>query len=116
MKPIEVVQSYFKAMQAGEEAADDLFGLFADHAVYIEPFSGESRTHEGKAAIETCLRAGWENTPPGLELEVNRIDVDGDQVRSEWTCTSPAFEAPIKGIDQCTVSGGRIVRLEVRFG
>ncbi len=102
-------------MQAGAEAADDLFGLFADDAVYVEPFSGESRTHEGKAAIETCLRGGWENTPPDLALEVNRIDVDGDSVRSEWTCTSPAFEAPIKGIDQCTVENGLIVRLVVRF-
>ena len=115
MKPLQVVQEYFKAMQAGAEAAEPLFALFADDAVYVEPFSGESRTHTGRPAIEACMKGSWENTPPDLELEVNRIDVDGNVVRSEWTCSSPAFEAPIKGIDVCTVQDGQIKRLEVSF-
>ncbi len=67
------------------------------------------------AVCEACLRASWENTPPDLTLEVNRVDVDGDTVRSEWTCSSPVFEAPIRGVDLCVVKGGRIERLEVRF-
>ena len=115
MSPLEVVQSYFKAMQGGPAAADDLFALFADDAVYVEPFTGSERTHEGKAAIEACIRGSWTDAPPDLELEVNRVDVDGEVVRSEWTCTSPAFEGPVKGIDVCTVQQGRIRRLEVRF-
>ncbi|MCA9653964.1 MAG: hypothetical protein H6712_03790 [Myxococcales bacterium] len=41
--------------------------------------------------------------------------VDGEVVRSEWTCTSPAFPGPVKGIDLCTVRDGRIQRLEVSF-
>ena len=41
--------------------------------------------------------------------------VDGEVVRSEWTCTSPVFEAPIRGVDVCTVRDGRITRLEVSF-
>lgn len=115
MSPIEVVQRYFKAMQAGSGEANTLFGLFADDAVYVEPFSGQTLTHAGRPAIEAYLRASWEQAPPQLELELNRVDVDGEQVRSEWTCRSPVFEEPIKGIDVCTVKQGRIQRLEVRF-
>lgn len=115
MTPTDVVQEYFRAMQAGRAAAKALFALFDDDAVYVEPFTGVRRTHVGRPAIEACLRDGWEREPPELSLEVNRIDVDGDVVRSEWTCRSPAFEAPIKGIDVCTVRDGRIARLEVAF-
>lgn len=102
-------------MKAGPAAAQDLYALFADDAVYVEPFSGASKTHEGRAAIEACFAGSWKNTPPDLELEVNRVDVDGDTVRSEWTCRSPAFDTPVKGIDVCVVQEGRIKRLEVSF-
>lgn len=119
MSPVTVVERYFEAMQRGPDAADALFSLFADDAVYIEPFSGVAdgtrHTHEGRAAIEACLRKGWDNTPPDLVLEVNRIDVDGAVVRSEWTCTSPAFEQPVRGVDVCRVEDGRIVRLDVNI-
>lgn len=115
MSAIDVVQRYFKAMEAGPAEAPRLFELFADDATYIEPFTGQSRTHEGRAAIEACIKASWEDGPRDVGIEVNRIDVDGDVVRSEWTCTSPDFPAPVKGIDVCTVEGGLIKRLEVRF-
>ncbi len=115
MKPLEVVQEYFKAMQIGAEAAGTMFALFAEDAVYVEPFSGTEQTHQGRPAIEAYMKGSWENSPPDVELEVNRIDVDGSVVRSEWTCTSPAFEAPVKGRDVCTVQDGRIKRLEVSF-
>ena len=115
MTSLEVVQEYFKAMQAGSAAAQTLFSLFADDAVYVEPFSGTERTHRGRAQIEACFAGSWKETPPDLGLSVNRVDVDGDVVRSEWTCTSPAFETPVRGVDLCTVNAGRITRLEVRF-
>ena len=117
MTAIDVVQQYFDAMKAGPAEAETLLRLFADDAVYVEPFSGvaegKAHTHVGRDDIEACFRSSWERTPPDLALEVNRIDVDGDVVRSEWTCTSPAFEAPVRGKDVCTVVGGRIQRLEV---
>jgi len=115
MTPVEVVDRYFEAMKVGRDAADAMFALFADDAVYVEPFSGATRTHEGRAAIEACLRAGWENPPPDMTLTVDRVDVDGPIVRSEWTCASPVFPGPMKGLDVCTVEGGRITRLEVSF-
>ena len=115
MNPLDVVQRYFKAMQAGPDGAEALFALFADDATYIEPFSGQPLTHVGRPAIEAYLRASWEDGPPDLELTLDRVDVDGERVRSEWTCTSPAFPQPVKGVDLCTVRGGRIQRLEVSF-
>ncbi len=113
MKPIDIVHRYFRAMAAGREAADELFALFDDDAVYIEPFSGAAKTHQGRSAIETYLSASWDNAPPDLQLAVDRVDVDGEVVVSDWTCTSPAFPGPIRGQDRCWIVGGRIQRLEV---
>lgn len=115
MLPRDVVDAYFRAMQTGAEAATDLFSLFAEDAVYIEPFGGESRTHAGLPAIQACLRESWTRVPPDLKLAVDRIDVDGAVVTSLWTCTSPAFPGPVRGRDVCTVRDGRIARLEVTF-
>jgi len=119
MNATDVVDRYFKAMQAGPDGAETLFSLFREDAVYIEPFSGaptgERHTHEGLDAIKACVQKSWKDAPPEMTLEVDRVDVDGDVVRSEWTCRSPAFPGPMKGIDVCTVEGGRIKRLEVSF-
>ncbi|MEO0602824.1 MAG: nuclear transport factor 2 family protein [Myxococcota bacterium] len=114
-KPVEVVETYFRAMQRGAQAAEELFALFAEDAVYIEPFSGETRTHTGKPAIERYLTASWDQAPPDLELQVDRVDLDGEIVVSEWTCRSPALPRPFRGRDRCTVQEGRIQRLEVEF-
>jgi len=44
-----LVESYFRAMQAGLSGEDELIELFADDAVYIEPFTPPAGgTHEGK--------------------------------------------------------------------
>lgn len=114
-RPREVVDQYFRCMQDGAAAADALFALFADDAVYTEPFSGSVRTHRGRAAIEACLRGSWQATPPDLVLTVDRVDVDGDTVTSLWTCTSPVFPGPMRGRDVCVVRDGRIASLDVSF-
>ncbi|MCB9780274.1 MAG: nuclear transport factor 2 family protein [Alphaproteobacteria bacterium] len=114
-RPRDVVERYFRCMQAGPGAAEDLFALFADDAVYTEPFTGTSRTHQGRAAIERTLRDSWQQTPPDLVLTVDRVDVDGDTVTSLWTCTSPVFPGPMRGRDVCVVRDGRIASLEVCF-
>ena len=111
--PVDVVDAYFRAMQGGRERSEELLALFADDAVYVEPFSGETLTHRGRAAIEAYLSASWDQAPPDLILEVDRMDVDGDVVVSEWTCRSPALPQPYRGRDRCTVREGRIQRLEV---
>ena len=110
-----LIDRYFDAMRAGRDGEEALLALFADDAVYTEPFTGVARTHTGKAAIRACFQASWESAPPDMGLTVDRVDLDGDTVRSEWTCTSPAFPGPMKGVDRYTLRDGRIARLEVSF-
>ena len=88
--------------------------LFADDAVFIEPFSGEPKTHAGFEVIREAFRDSWkEPPPPDMKLVLDRVDRDGDRVRAEWTCTSPVFPAPMKGCDLFTIRDGKIARLEI---
>ena len=112
---IEVVNTYFEAMRAGPDGAKRLFPLFAKDAIYVEPFAGETRTHRGRPAIEACFNISWKSAPPEMKIKINRIDVDGETVRSDWTCSSPAFPAPVKGTDICVVRGGLIHQLTVEI-
>lgn len=113
--PRHTVEAYFRAMQAGPAEAEALFALFAEDALYIEPFSGTRRTHRGRPAIEHCLRTSWQTAPPDMTLTVDRIDVDEATVTTRWTCRSPVFPHPMRGEDRCRVVAGRIVELDVRF-
>jgi len=108
----ELVQRFFHAMQAGADGAATLLALFADDAVYVEPFSGEERTHEGIDAIREALRPGWEQPLPDLSITVDRVDTDGDRITADWTCRSPALPGGEgHGTNVFHVDGGRIQRL-----
>ena len=109
----EVVANLFKAMQAGPAGEKELLALFAEDAVLVEPFSGHVQTHEGKPAIEASFRGMFENPAPDLRLVLDRVDLDGDRVRADWTCTSPVFPSPMRGHDLFTIVSGKIKRLEV---
>jgi hypothetical protein len=108
-----IVENLFKAMQEGATGEEAMMALFDDDSVFIEPFSGTVRTHTGKPAIRAAFRSTWENPIPELRLRLDRVDLDGDQVRAEWTCTSPIFPEPMKGVDLFTIRAGRIARLEI---
>jgi ketosteroid isomerase-like protein len=103
------IDGFYQAMQQGPEGVDALVDLLADDAVYVEPFSG--RTHHGRAEI----RAFFEHSQgelPDVRITVERIDVEGDTVTTEWTCESSAFATPSRGRDQFTIRDGKIARLE----
>lgn len=109
-----VVDNLFKAMQMGPEGEELMMSLFDEDAVFIEPFSGEPKTHEGFEAIREAFRDSWkEPAPPDLKLVLDRADRDGDRVRADWTCTASVFPAPMKGYDVFTIRGGKISRLEI---
>lgn len=108
-----VVDRFFKAMQAGKDAEESLMALFADDAILTEPFGGEPQTHQGIEAVRNSFRCTWEQPVPDVKLEVNRVDLDGARVRAEWTCTAPAFPSPIKGHDLFDIRDGKIARLEI---
>ena len=109
----KVIEQLFKAMQMGPGGEEDLMVLFAEDAVFIEPFAGEPRTHEGKEAIRGSFRNMWSEPESDLRLVLDRVDVDGEQLRAEWTCTSSAFATPMKGHDLFTIASGLISRLEI---
>jgi ketosteroid isomerase-like protein len=106
----DLVERYFRAMQRGPDGEDDLVALFAEDAVYVEPFTGG--THEGRDAIRAWLNGSRADAPPDLRLTVERVDVAGDTVEAHWTCESPAFARPATGRDRFTIRDGRIARLE----
>ncbi|MEM9458942.1 MAG: nuclear transport factor 2 family protein [Myxococcota bacterium] len=111
--PRQVVDRYFHAMRAGSAAETELMALFAEDAVYTEPFTGRTRTHRGRPAIRRCFIESWRNPPPNLELRVDRVDLDGERVQAHWTCTSPAFDGPVHGHDAYVVREGKIAQLTV---
>ena len=109
----KIVDNLFKAMQAGPAGEEAMMELFAEDAVFIEPFSGRTQTHQGKAAIRESFKQMFENPAPDMKLQMDRVDMDGDRLRAEWTCTSPVFPEPMRGHDLFTIADGKIARLEV---
>lgn len=110
--PVDVVDSYFRAMQKGPAEVAQLVDLFAGDAVYIEPFTGSPVEHRGRASIRAYFEAAMPQNPPDLTVSVDRVDVDGDRVRTEWSCTASIFPARMHGVDQFVIADGKIQRLE----
>jgi ketosteroid isomerase-like protein len=109
----KVVEELYKAMQAGPAGEAAIMALFTDDAVLVEPFTGQPRTHSGKAAIRAALAAMWQGRAPDLVLTLDRVDIEGDSVRAEWTCTSSILPGPLRGRDCLTVRSGKIAFLEI---
>lgn len=111
-----VIERYYRAMQAGSAA--EMTALFADDAVYREPFSGQGQPteHAGREAIVAWLAASFEQGNANVTITLDRIDVDGDEVVSEWTCVGPMLPGPMKGHDRYRVRDGQIASLDTRLG
>lgn len=106
------VERYLALMQAGSNGLDDLVGLFEDDAVYVEPFTGKPQVHSGKAEIRAFFARALEHEMREARLTLERLDIDGDRLRSEWTCHVPVMSGPLRGFDLLSLRDGRIVRLE----
>lgn len=109
----EVVDRMFQAMQAGADGVDAMMALFAPDAVLVEPFAGPVQTHEGKPAIRKAYQEMNAQPDPSLKLLLDRVDLDGDRVRADWTCTSDHFPTPMRGYDLLTIRDSKIARLEI---
>ncbi|MBV9119505.1 MAG: nuclear transport factor 2 family protein [Chloroflexi bacterium] len=111
-----LVQRYFAAMQGGAQATEEMVSLFSDDGEYIEPFSGQGQptSHRGIAAIRAFFDDSFAG-PLGhdVKLRLDRLDVDGAELRSEWTCEIPMWPAPMRGSDRYLIRDGKIARLEV---
>ena len=106
----DTVERYFSAMQRGVDGEEELLGLFADDAVWIDAFGGGE--HTGRGAIAEWVRSSRADAPPDLRIVVDRVDAEGDVVEAAWTCESPVFATPARGRDRFTIRDGRILRLE----
>lgn len=111
----QIIDRYFAAMRRGAAAEEDMMALFAEDAVYVEPFTGDSQPAIGKEAVRDRLRLGWEFPLPDMELDILSVDVAGPTARSTWECRSPALPGPIRGEDHYEIRDGKIIRLEVRL-
>ena len=115
MRERELIERYFQAMRTGAISSDEIADLFADQAVYVEPFSGEASAHFGKDAIRQCFIDSQKNAPADMTLTLDQVDVESECIRSVWTCASPAFPHPMRGQDLWTIRDGKILRLETSF-
>ena len=95
-----------------ERNVDALDTLFDDQAVYVEPFMGQPHVHTGKAEIRAFFEVALQQNLNGARLTLDRLDIDGTHLRSEWTCELPLFSGPMRGFDVLTLHEGRITRLE----
>lgn len=107
-----LIEDYFACMRAGVSRVEELITLFADDAEYTESFAPSGpTTHKGREAIALMLRAGVEQRPADLRLEIHRIDVRPDAIHAEWTCHAEAFGGAIDGRDRFETRDGRIQTL-----
>lgn len=110
------VERFFVAVQAGAASEEAMMALFHPDAVYSEPFSGTPRIHRGKSAIRAALSEGWRHPLPQMRIAVDRVDIDGNTVRAEWTCYSPALPGGSgRGVNRFVLSQGLIAELETQL-
>ena len=109
--PMEV-SNFFLAMQAGKPGAAALEVCFAEDAVYEEPFTGETRRHEGRAAIIKAMALGWEMPMLDTRIEVLGAQVVDGEVQVDWACHSPSIPGGRgSGKNRFTLKDGVITRL-----
>ena len=110
-----VIENVFKAMQTGPSAENQLLGLFHKDGVLMEPFTGQMQTHQGIAAIKASLVPMWANQAPDMKIVLDRVDLLGNQLRAEWTCTSSVMPGPMRGFDMFQIDRGKVKRLEINI-
>lgn len=108
-----VVEKVFQAMHAGPEGGELMASLYAEDAVMVEPFSGKPNTLQGKEAIVAFYGEAVKNSPPDMKVTLDRLDMDQDKVRAEWTCTSSTFPKPMRGYDLYRIVDSKIQYVEV---
>ena len=112
----ETVTRFFLAMQRGGAAERDMEALFAEEAIYVEPFSGTPRTHIGRKAIMDTMRAGWQFPLPDMTISIDEVKVEESEIKVKWTCRSPALPGGQgSGINLFKLRNGLIERLETTF-
>ena len=85
------ITNFFLAMQAGPHGIVRLGALFAEDAVYSEPFSGSADPHVGRQAIMQAFSASRTDAFDDAVIHLSRVTVDGSRIEVDWTCISKAI-------------------------
>ena len=112
---LRIIEDSARAMQAGPAGEADIMALFAEDAVWVEPYTGQRRSHEGKKAILAALKEMWTRpAPPGFNIATDRIDIEGSSIRVDWTCSATGFPNMMRGYSLYTIGAEKkIARLEL---
>ena len=114
--PIEIA-NFFTAMQAGRAGAEALRGMFAEDAVYQEPFSGQAMVHRGRDAVMKAMAQGWEQPFPDMRIAIDRAASRGEVIEVDWSCYSPALPGGKgQGRNRYVMRKGLIVELVTTLG
>lgn len=109
----DTISRYFAAMRKGPDGEQELLALFAEDAVYREPFIKPGNPAVGRDEIRQRLQTGWARAIPDLELDVLTVSIEDTVATSTWECRSPAFPGPVRGTDRYRFRDGLIVELDV---
>ena len=111
----QVIEATARAMQAGPAGEETILAHFAEDAVWVEPYTGQRRTHTGKEGIRAALREMWQQpSPPGFTITTNRLDAAGPSVRVDWTCHADGFPEMMRGYSLYTINPNELIaRLEL---
>ena len=110
-----LIEETSRAMQLGPAGESTILALFADDAEWVEPYTGQRRTHSGKGAIRAALRQMWtQPSPPGFAITTDRMDVEGQSVKVEWTCSCDGIPQLMRGYSLYSISPENLIsRLEL---
>lgn len=108
----QVINELFRIRQLGPAGEEAIAGLFDANAIFIEPFLGVSRTHEGLDRIRDAFREIL-RAEEGAALTVDQVNADPFRLRAAWTCISPEFPTPMRGVDWFLIRNGKIAELEI---
>jgi hypothetical protein len=85
------ITNFFLAMQAGPSGLELLGTLFAEDAIYHEPFSGQTEPHKGRAAIIKAFDDSRTDAFDDAVITLSDVKVDQDTITIGWTCISQAI-------------------------
>ncbi|WP_434050677.1 MAG: nuclear transport factor 2 family protein [Roseibium sp.] len=111
------IANFFLAMQAVPSGTDLLGSIFADDAIYSEPFSGQSEPHRGRDAILAAFAASRSEDFDDAVINLVAVEIEGNTITVKWTCYSRAIPGGSgSGTNIFTVSDGKVVSLVTTLG
>lgn len=112
----QLIGRFFNAMMQGESAAAEMSSLFAEDAIYVEPFSGKAKSHTGRSKILRAMQQGWKSPLPDMRITVDQVEADDFGVKAAWTCRSPALpKGAASGVNIFLLDKTKINRLETHL-